>query len=478
VIASPLAFARGIFVAGLAMGGFLLRGDPIEDTARAMMAKRHIPALSLAVVADGAIVKAEAYGFRAPGQPATPETLFAAGSVSKPVTTLGALLLVRAGRLAMDDDVNRTLRGWNLPESQLTSEQKVTLRRLLSHTAGISGRSFQGYETSSAVPTLLQLLDGKGPTKSPPVRVELVPGSSFRYSGGGFLVVQQLLTEVAGEPFAALMQRTVFEPLHMTRSTFQQPLPVTWHGNVARGNADAWRAVPNGSRIYPELAAAGLWTTPSDLARMMIEVQTAYRGQKAAVLEPTLAREMLTAHAEDQGLGFALAGSGNTLRFLHGGRILGFDTQFVGYAGLGKGAVVMINANDASNAMAQVIDTIAEVYGWTDYPRLKPPPSIEDTDPKISTQVREVLTTAAAGKIARGLFTAPAFASLSERLRSGLAANLKGYGAIQSIALLGRSVRGEVQEFRYRVKCERETLRVICAIYRGQEIGQLDVWVE
>ncbi|MGH7969915.1 MAG: serine hydrolase domain-containing protein, partial [Limisphaerales bacterium] len=203
------------------------RADKLDQFMQAAMEKRHISGLSLAVIQDGQIVKAKGYGFanRGDGSPVTTSTLFQAGSVSKSVAALGALGLVEAGKLSLDEDVNAKLNSWKVPENKFTKEKKVTLRRILSHSAGLTVHGFPGYAADKPLPTLVQVLDGVPPANTSPIRVDIEPGSKLRYSGGGYTVMQQLVIDVTHEPFDRFMQETILTPLKMTTSTYTQPLP-------------------------------------------------------------------------------------------------------------------------------------------------------------------------------------------------------------------------------------------------------------
>jgi CubicO group peptidase (beta-lactamase class C family) len=322
-----------------------------------------IPAMSLAVIEDGHIAWARTYGVRdhSSQAPVTTETLFQAASISKPVSALGALALVQQQRVALDGDVRQWLRSW-------TPDQGVTLRQLLSHTAGLTVSGFAGYIPGTPLPTTVQMLNGETPASNAPVRTATSPGTKVSYSGGGFVVVQQLITDVANSPFAEYMQRAVLSPLMMARSSFEQPLPAD------RARVAAWGHRRDGSTleghwmIHPELAPAGLWTTPSDLAQVIIELQDALAGRPSRLLTTASAREMLTATMDNAGLGVFLTGpNGASRRFIHSGRNAGFDAMLVGYKNGRQGAVVMINRNNNERFIDEVLESVAREYRWPDY---------------------------------------------------------------------------------------------------------------
>jgi CubicO group peptidase (beta-lactamase class C family) len=340
--------------------------DAVDEVIRVEMQKRHVPGLSLAIIQDGQIVKAKGYGVTEKGGdvPVTTSTLFQAGSISKPVSALGALCLVERGKLALDEDVNARLRSWKVPSNEFTGKKTVTLRGLLSHTAGLTVHGFPGYATDEPVPTLVQVLDGAKPANTDPIRVDVAPGSLWRYSGGGYTIMQQMVVDVTGQPFPQLMKETVLVPLGMNESTFEQPLPAERARLTATGHYADRSLVKGKWHIYPEMAAAGLWTTPSDLARFAVGVQAAAAGKSGKTLSRRMAREMLTVQKNTYGLGFGLGRSGAASRFGHGGRDEGFDALLTACAETGQGAAIMINANDNSRMISRIVEVIAREYHW------------------------------------------------------------------------------------------------------------------
>jgi CubicO group peptidase (beta-lactamase class C family) len=353
--------------------GLIVRNGPDRPlTIAARMHFHHTPGVSIAVLNGGVVEWARAYGVAEAGSPGpvTTRTRFQAASISKPVAAMAALRLVQDGRLALDEDVNAKLSSWKVPENDLTKTEKVTLRRLLSHTAGLTVHGFPGYAAADAVPTLPQVLDGVKPANTAPVRVDLLPGREWRYSGGGYTVMQQMLVDVARRPFPALLRETVLLPIRMLDSTYEQPLPEALRGEAATAHDGAGKPIEGRYHTYPEMAAAGLWTTPSDLARFAIEVRRAMSGQ-SAVLSAAMAKEMLTVQKADYGLGLGINGSGREARFGHGGSNAGFRCQLVAYLESGQGAIVMTNADGGGRLAGEVMRAIAAEYGWPGYPRAR-----------------------------------------------------------------------------------------------------------
>jgi CubicO group peptidase (beta-lactamase class C family) len=344
-----------------------VRADGVDDVIKTEMTKHHISGLSLAIINDGVLLKERGYGFTETtgGKPVTTSTLFQAASLSKPVCALAALHLVETGLLALDADVNTKLRTWSVPPNKFTQDSKVTLRSILSHSAGFTNHRFVGYAVGHPMPTLIQVLNGEKPANTSAVRVKRVPGAQWAYSGDGYLVMQQMITDATQERFPRFMDRTVLTPLGMASSTYVQPLPNDKAANAAKGYGPFFgRAVKGGWRVQPELAAAGLWTTAGDLARFVLGIQRSIRGKSNSVLSQSLTQQMLTRQQKNDGLGLFLRGSGKTLRFGHDGRNIGFDSALKAYAQIGKGAVVMINKNDNSGTIARIFAAIENQYNW------------------------------------------------------------------------------------------------------------------
>ena len=337
------------------------------QTLQDRMAADHVPGVSIAVIHDGAIEWARGFGVAQPrGTPVTDQTMFQAGSISKPVAAMAALRMVEDGKLSLDADVNQALTSWKIPPRKGASGEQVTLRELLNHTSGLTVHGFPGYSSGAPVPTLLQVLNGETPANTDPIRLDSPPGRRFRYSGGGYTVMQQLLIDVSDEPFPRLLHDTVLAPIGMTRSTYEQPLLAAPWPDVAMPHNAEGTPITGGPHTYPELAAAGLWTTPTDLARYVIEIQRSLGGAPNGVLSTGMTKEMLVAGRGSYGLGLVIGGSPGTSYFSHGGINEGYEASLFGYARAGEGAVVMTNAQGGQPLADAVIRSIASVYGWPD----------------------------------------------------------------------------------------------------------------
>jgi CubicO group peptidase (beta-lactamase class C family) len=363
---------------GLCSGIAIEGRSPVKWKLADRLAHYRVPGVSISVINDGEIEWAKGYGTLEAGgnAPVTTETLFQAASISKPVAALASLHLVEGGLLELDEDVNAKLVSWQVSENEFVQEKKVTLRGLLSHYAGLTVHGFKGYPAGVERPTLLQVLDGAPPANSDPVRVNIEPGSKGRYSGGGYSVMQQLCIDVTGQPFADLLQETVLKPLGMIHSTFEQPLPAETFKLAAKAHGADGKAIQGGAHIYPELAAAGLWTTPSDLARFALGVQQAFAGESAQVISEKTAGQLLTYQWQESkpsmhplmppnmGLGLFLAQTSSALYFSHSGGNEGYRCQLIALRDQGQGAVVMTNSNLGMMLFPEILFSIAQEYGW------------------------------------------------------------------------------------------------------------------
>ncbi|MGH7597309.1 MAG: serine hydrolase [bacterium] len=346
----------------------LVKGDPTW-TLQERMQHYKVPGVSIAVIENFKIAWSKAYGLRdtETKAPVTLETLFQAGSISKPVAAMVALNKVEKGKLSLDENINNKLTSWKLPDNEFTANKKVTLANLLSHTAGLTVHGFPGYAAGEKLPALPQVLDGAEPANTAAVRVDMAPGTRFRYSGGGTTIMQLTVMDIEKKPFPQIAKETVLAPLEMTNSTYEQPLPPDWLKRAAAGYRGDGSEVEGKRHIYPEMAAAGLWTTPIDLAKFAIEMQLSLQGKSNKVLSQSMTEKMLTPFIEDfVALGFFIDKKGKAIYFQHGGADEGFRAQLMAHKTKGYGAVVMVNS-DNGQIMNEILRSIAKEYQWEDY---------------------------------------------------------------------------------------------------------------
>ena len=306
-----------------------------------------VPAASIAVAVDQQTV-IEAWG-------AKTSTLFQAASISKPVAAMVALRLVADGRLDLDADVNRFLASWQLPGDAGVS---VTVRHLLCHGGGLSVNGFPGYRQDQALPSLADILDGRPPSNTPAVRREDPPGREWRYSGGGYQVLQQLLEDVTGRAFADLAGELVLRPAGMSTATYAQPDPADAAAPHIAGRPEVWM-------IYPELAAAGLpWCTPTDLLHLAQAIQAAVAGEPGAVLPQDLAEQMVTPQLGDSGLGLGIGGDGDRRNFSHAGGNYGYRCAMLGAVNTRNAAVLMTNSDQGLSVATAMAAAIMASTSW------------------------------------------------------------------------------------------------------------------
>jgi CubicO group peptidase (beta-lactamase class C family) len=355
----------GLLPAVTEQGRLGQRGSILER-----MAHYGVPGLAVAVIHEGEVVWERAFGVTEAGgdEPVTVETMFQAASISKPVTATAVLLLAQNGIIDLEDTLNTRLKSWIVPENDFTRAHPVTVRGLLSHTSGFSGNNgVDGYVPGTAVPSLIQALNGEPPATTGPVHVTH-PVGTFDYSGSNYAVLQQLLVDVSERPFTELMRDTVFAPLGMHRSTFGQSPSMA---DIAKGHLAQGEPLPGGYWVHSGEAAAGLWSTTSDLAKFAISVQQAVSAKSEGLLMQAMAQEMLQPQVRDcarcWGLGFEILGQGAESWFTHDGINAGFDSKLIAHSSSGDGAVVMTNGNLSFGLIHEILDRLAEEYDWPDY---------------------------------------------------------------------------------------------------------------
>ena len=288
-------------------------------------------------------------------------TVFQAGSISKPAFAAVLMKYRQDNSLDLDADVNTLLTSWQLPEHEWTGQDVVSLRRLLSHTAGTTVHGFPGYAAGEPVPTLQQVLEGAFPANTDAVVVDIQPGTQMRYSGGGTTLAQLTLQDEANEPLPTMSQRLLFKPLGMTRSGFDQPISKKLSNNMATPYDGDGAPIKGGAHTYATLAAAGMWSTPSDMLKMASGVRSAYLGQKTDWISQASAQEMLTNNTPsieppNVGIGFFInmSDDGEVLGFGHGGADAGFMSQLYLELDTGNGYAIMTNGNNGRQLISEL----------------------------------------------------------------------------------------------------------------------------
>jgi CubicO group peptidase (beta-lactamase class C family) len=344
----------------------VIQGQPAQgQSLAAAMEEMGVPGVSVAMIRNGRVAWTRQYGVTERGGVAiNAETRFQAGSVSKPVAALGAFALVQSGAVSLDEDVNARLTSWRAPFADGV-RGTVTLGALLSHTAGVNVPGFPGYRTDAQVPSLRHVLNGAAPANTEAIRVVNAPGERWGYSGGGYEIAQVLIEDVSREPFSVWMSSRVFAPLGMTHSGYEQRLSDAQRRDHAMAHDASGGLVGAGPHIYPEQAAAGLWTTPSDLALALISIQEALAGERGGEAQ-TLARRMLAEVKPGRAMGFDVGGASGARWFSKSGDTEGFGAFVVAYEN-GDGAVVMANGASGPALAKDIVRAVAAEYGWPDF---------------------------------------------------------------------------------------------------------------
>jgi len=339
-------------------------GEPLLFSIYDRMKYHKVPGLSIAIVREGKIRWAKGYGEANTdsGTMIDINTIFQAGSISKPLAALAALKLVEDDKVDLDLDVDSYLTNWKIEENEFTKEEKVTLRRLLTHTAGMTVHGFPGYQQTDTFPSIEQVLNGEGNT--PKIYVDTTPGTIWRYSGGGYTVMEKVVEDVSGLPLEEYIEQNILKPLGMDNSTFEQPLPAKFHANASAAYDSEGKLIEGLWHNYPEQAAAGLWTTPSDLAIYCIGVQDILAGKSDGFLSKETIEMMLTKHKGDWGLGPSLAWDADSLRFQHGGKNAGFTNNMMAFAHNGDALIIMTNADNGGRLISEIERSISNYYQW------------------------------------------------------------------------------------------------------------------
>ena len=299
-------------------------------------------------------------------RPVTEKTLFQAASISKSLNGVGVMKLVQDGKIDLHTDINQYLTSWKFPYDTVSKNKPITVAALLSHTAGLTIHGFPGYARGDSIPTLQQILDGQKPANTEAVRSFGEPGASVVYSGGGITISQLIVTDVTHQPYDEFMQKNVLDPMDMTGSFFTQPPAKSDSSLLATGYKADGTPVEGKYHIYPEQAAAGLWTNPSDLGKYIIETVLSYNGKSDKVLTSEFTRLRLTPVMQDAAAGVFVNRKDSSFYFSHGGANEGFTCYYVGDVISGNGVVIMTNSDNGSLS-SEVANSVATVYGWKDY---------------------------------------------------------------------------------------------------------------
>lgn len=328
------------------------------------MVRHGTPALSVAVIRDGELDWTAAWGkLQAGGTAAACDSLFQAGSLAKPATVLAALRMQEQGLVDLDADIGTYLSSWRLPAGRQTDDNPVTLRNLFTHTAGITPGGYEGYARDQPMPTDPQTVQSQAPANARKVEVLEPPGTSLRYSGGGYTVAEIALQDRLHAPFERIMRTWLTEPVGMIQADFTQPPPASSEGHTARGYRMDGSAVPGGWHNHPEQAAAGLWATASDMAALLIEIRKGWQGRSTVFTRDSI-RELLADPIDGHAYGFRLIGEGDQVFMTHYGGTAGYRAGMTINLRSGNGAVFLANSDNGGELGREFLAAVADAYGW------------------------------------------------------------------------------------------------------------------
>ncbi len=349
-----------------------LKGLPAEKlNLEERMAFYRIPAVSIAVIDKKELAWARAYGERdnQVHQPATTESLFQAGAFSQMIAAAVVSSLAEQGRISLDDDAGARMTSWRFPSEFEPAEPHLDLRSLLAHGSGLSDQILPGYAHDEPIPSLPQVLDGAKPAANGPLWVPPAAAAPVRtrYSEAGYVVLETYLNDRTGKPFEQLARELVLEPAGLAGSAFDVPLPDALRSKAASGHLREGRPVSGLWKNYPEKAAKGMWTTPSEFALVLLDLLRSAESGEGKILPPAAARTMLGRWLESFGPGFLVEGSGDDIQFLARGKTHGFACYFVLYPVRGQGAVIMTNSDNGFTLIDEILCALSEVYAWPGY---------------------------------------------------------------------------------------------------------------
>ena len=342
------------------------------------MKELNVNGLSIAVISGYKIDWVKSYGYADTtfSQRVTDSTLFQVASIGKTVNAMAQLQLAENGYTELDSDINNYLSSWKFPYDSASKGKIISLRNILSHTAGLSVHGFDGYKKGISLPSLIQILDGQPPSNSPPVRSLFEPGLKFEYSGGGYEISELMLEDITGQSYPAYVHQNIFAQLGMTNTFFMQEPGFNSENRLATAYRFDGADIGSKYHVYPENACgAGLLSTAEDIAKLVIEIELSLEGRSNKILSKEMTRKMLVTFFEygkvpDNGpniaLGTFIEERGKKRYFQHSGLNEGFSSQYYGSFEDGNGVVILMNS-DFTEFAAEIVNSVATVYGWGDF---------------------------------------------------------------------------------------------------------------
>lgn len=343
--------------------------NDIDTQLKIAMKAYQVPVVGYAIIDNYTITSAQTISIN-PKLSVSNNTLFQAASISKSMTAYAALFLADHHRLGLDSPAINYLKHWKIPPSQHTKNKPVLIKNLMDMTSGLSVSGFAGYTKDQALPSAIDLLNGKDPANNARIEVTSTPGRHYFYSGGAFQVLQQVITDVSNEDFSNFMNKTILKKIGMHNSLYQYPLINTQLRKRVVPAFKGWsgQQVDGGWKRYACAGAGGMWSTPSDLAKFALNITASYLGKKPGLISKNIARQMLTRQKNtDFGLGVVVSGSGDNLYFWKAGHNYGYHSLLIMFPNQGKGVAIMTNSETGNIVIDYLVALIARKQAWPYY---------------------------------------------------------------------------------------------------------------
>lgn len=367
IIVTPYAAAGDDLRSQTAVKG-LEDGDGTLATVEQAIAKHGLQGLSVAIIDNYQVSWTREWGVKSADDkdPVDKDTVFNIASIAKPVTATLIAMLAEKGLIDLDEPVATYLQRWQLPDNEFTRSTNVTLRHLLGHTSGATQHGFKDFYIGEEIPTIVDVLNGGDLPDTEKLDINFEPGTEWRYSGGGYVVAQMAVEDYLKKPLAELASEFIFQPLELTNTTMLRPDEAGFPKNAAKAHDENGTVISTGLPICPQISASGLWTTPTDMARFLIEMQNALRG-RSEIISSAVAKLVTSEIMDGFGLGWALFEPvGHMEAFSHGGANTGTGGRVYATKKGGNGIVLFGNGpNDIREPiLAMFRESIVDAHGW------------------------------------------------------------------------------------------------------------------
>jgi CubicO group peptidase (beta-lactamase class C family) len=344
-------------------------GGGASATVEQTMLKHGLHGLSVAVIENYRVSWSRAWGVKSSDgeEKIDVSTAFNIASIAKPVTATLVAMLAEKGLIDLDESVSTYLRRWQLPNSEHTRSVDITLRHLLSHTSGATQHGYKDFYAGEKVPTVVDVLNGGNLPGTEKLDIDFKPGSHWRYSGGGYVIAQIAVEDHLQRSLAELAAEFIFQPLEMRNTTMLRPDEVGFLRNVAKAHDESGAVISTGLPICPQISASGLWSTPTDMGRFLIEMQNALRGSQTEIVSHAVAKLVTSEILDGFGLGWALFDPvGYMEAFSHGGANTGTGGRV--YATMDGGNGIALFGNGPNSIREPVLEkfreSIVDAYDW------------------------------------------------------------------------------------------------------------------